>query len=128
MKLMIVGASRGLGRAFVEGLCSAGDSVIGVSRRRPNDLILPDTVSLDWIEADFGDPLKAALRVEEKAPLEFDVLIYNLGVWEESAFSDKYNFLDDIDESIDEMINTYIAGANILLKRLITRLLISSPQ
>ncbi len=126
VKLMIVGASRGLGRAFVEGLCSAGDAVIGVSRRRPNDLMLPDTVSLDWIEADFGDPLKAALRVEEEAPLEFDVLIYNLGVWEESAFSDKYNFLDDIDESIVEMVNINIAGAILLLKRLIPRLLNSS--
>ena len=29
MKLMVIGASRGLGRAFVEGLCSAGDTVIG---------------------------------------------------------------------------------------------------
>lgn len=126
MKIMIVGASRGLGRAFVEGLCSAGDTVIGVSRRRPNDLMLPDAVSLDWIEADFVDPLKAALRIEEKAPSEFDVLIYNLGVWEESAFSDEYNFLDDRDESIVEMVNINIAGVILLLKRLIPRLLNSS--
>lgn len=126
MKLAIVGASRGLGRAFVEGLGSAGDTVIGVSRRRPNDLMLPDNVALDWIEADFADPLKAALQIEEKAPSAFDVLVYNLGVWEESAFSDDYNFLEDRDESIVEMVNINIAGAILLIKRLIPRLLKSS--
>lgn len=126
MKIMIVGASRGLGRAFVEGLCSADDTVIGVSRKRPNDLMVPDTVSLDWIEADFVDPLKAALRIEEKAPPGLDVLIYNLGVWEESAFSEEYNFLDDMDESIVEMVNINVTGAILLLKRLIPRLLNSS--
>ncbi|WP_259724811.1 hypothetical protein [Synechococcus sp. CS-1332] len=46
MKLMVVGASRGLGRAFVEGLGSPGDTVIGVSRRRPDGLRLPVGVEL----------------------------------------------------------------------------------
>lgn len=32
MKMMVIGASKGLGRAFVEGLCSAGDEVTDVSR------------------------------------------------------------------------------------------------
>lgn len=126
MKIMIIGASRGLGRAFVEGLPSTGDTVIGVSRRRPTDLMLPDTVALDWIETDVGDPLKAAQQIAEQAPPEFDVLIYNLGVWEETAFSDEYNFLDDTDASIVEMVNINIVGAILLLKRLIPRLLNST--
>jgi NAD(P)-dependent dehydrogenase (short-subunit alcohol dehydrogenase family) len=88
--------------------------------------MLPDTIALDWIEADFGDPLKAAQQIEQQSPPEFDVLIYNLGVWEETAFSDAYNFLDDTDASIVEMVNINIVGAILLLKRLIPRLLNSA--
>lgn len=123
MRMMVVGASRGLGRAFIEGLCVGGDSVVGVSRRRPNDLRLPDSVRLDWIEADLGAPLEAALQIDRQAPSEFDVLIYNLGIWEEAAFSDEYRFLDDADESIVAMVNTNITGTILLLKRLIPKLL-----
>lgn len=32
MNILVVGASRGLGRAFVEGLGAAGDRIVGVSR------------------------------------------------------------------------------------------------
>jgi len=126
MELMIVGASRGLGRAFVEGLCTAGDTVVGVSRQRPKKLQLPDSVSLDWIEADLGTPLEAALEIERQAPPELDVLIYNLGIWEETAFTDDYKFLDDSDESIVGMVNINITGTILLLKRLIPKLLNSS--
>ncbi|MEH6501823.1 MAG: SDR family oxidoreductase [Pseudoalteromonas distincta] len=129
MRMMVVGASRGLGRAFVEGLCAAGDNVIGVSRRRPIDLRLPDSVFLNWIEADLGVPVEAALQIDRQAPTELDVLIYNLGIWEEAAFSDEYRFLDDSDESIVAMVNTNITGAILLLKRLIPKLLGStSPR
>jgi len=129
VRMMVVGASRGLGRAFVEGLCAAGDNVIGVSRGRPSDLTLPPSVCLDWIEADLGAPLKAAKQIERQAPSELDVLIYNLGVWEETAFSDEYKFLDDADASIVAMVNTNITGTILLLKRLIPKLLGStSPR
>lgn len=123
MKLMVVGASRGLGRAFVEGLCTDGDNVVGVSRGRPDYLKLPADVCLDWIEADLGTPLEAAMQIERQAPSELDVLIYNLGVWEEAAFTDEYRFLDDADESIVAMVNINITGTILLLKRLIPKLL-----
>lgn len=128
MELMIVGASRGLGRAFIEGLCAAGDTVVGVSRQRPKNLQLPDSVSLDWIEADLGTPLEAALEIERQAPPELDVLIYNLGIWEETAFTDDYKFFDDSDESIVGMVNINITGTILLLKRLIPKLLNSIPD
>jgi len=127
MKLMVVGASRGLGRAFVEGLGSAGDTVIGVSRRRPDGLTLPEGVELAWIEADLAEPLPAARWIEQQAPAQLDVLIYNLGVWEANAFSEAYNFLEDPDESIATLVAINITGALMLLRRLIPRLL-GSPR
>ncbi len=38
MKLMVIGASKGIGRAFVKGLCRAGDTVVGVSLIRSTQL------------------------------------------------------------------------------------------
>ncbi len=87
MKLMIIGASRGLGRAFVEGLCAPGDTVIGVSRTRPHGIACPDGVTLQWIEADLSQPTAAADHIAAQAPADIDVLIHNLGIWEDKAFS-----------------------------------------
>lgn len=123
MKIMIIGASKGLGRALTEGTCSRGDTVIGVSRTRPTDLLLPETVDLQWIEADMSDPANAARLIAEQAPAELDVLICNLGIWEEKAFSDDYAFLDDADDVIANMVNTNITATLLLLKRLVPRLL-----
>lgn len=30
MRMVVVGASKGLGRTFIEGLCAPGDEVVGV--------------------------------------------------------------------------------------------------
>lgn len=126
---MVIGASRGLGRAFVEGLCVPGGTVVGVSRKRPNELRVPDSAFLDWIEADLEDPLEAVRQIEQRAPPELDVLIYNLGTWEEAAFTDAYSFLDDPDERVVAMVNTNITATILLLKRLIPKLLgTSKPQ
>jgi short-subunit dehydrogenase len=57
------------------------------------------------------------------------VIIYNLGIWEEEAFSNSYQFLQSSDEEIVNLIDTNITSAIVLLKRLIPRLLKSSrPQ
>lgn len=129
MRLMVVGASKGLGRAFVEGLCTEGDSVIGVSRKRPNDLAMPSSVDLQWIEADLTEPLEAAQHIEQQTAAELDVLIYNLGLWEDSAFTQHYSFLEDADDSIVNMVSANITGTILVLKRLIPKLLKSAkPQ
>ena len=38
MKILIVGASKGLGRALAEGLGQDAEMIIGVSRKTPTDL------------------------------------------------------------------------------------------
>jgi NAD(P)-dependent dehydrogenase (short-subunit alcohol dehydrogenase family) len=129
MKMLIVGAGRGLGRAFVEGLVQAGDTVIEVSRSQPSDLALPVGVELQWIAADLSDPLLACNTIEQALPDQLDVVICNVGIWEEKAFSAEYDFLADSDEQIIQMMNVNLTSTILLLKRLIPRLLKSTkPQ
>ncbi|WP_315809830.1 SDR family oxidoreductase [Pseudomonas sp. C9-3] len=129
MNIMIVGASRGLGRALAEGLGRPGDSVVGVSRRRPESLAAAEGVQLEWIEADLSVAGEAASAIEAQAPAELDVLICNVGIWEEEAFSEGYCFLTDSDESIGRLVDVNITATLFLLRRLVPRLLDSSrPQ
>jgi short-subunit dehydrogenase len=129
MRILVVGASKGLGRAFVEGLSQDGHTLVGVSRRKPDDLMLAASSKLQWIEADMASPGEAVEQIERHVPPELDVILYNLGLWEAKAFTDEYSFLDDTDDSIAEMVNVNITGTILLLKRLIPRLLNSSkPQ
>ena len=84
---------------------------------------------VDWIEADMTEPVVAADVVEKRLPAELDVVIYNLGIWEESAFSEDYDYLRSCDEEIVNLVHVNITSAMLLLKRCIPRLLGSArPQ
>jgi len=129
MKLMGIGASRGLGRAFVEGLCQPGDTVVGVSRSRPREIQCPAGVTLQWIEADLAQPTLAADHIATQAPADIDVLIHNLGIWEANAFSDDYAFLDESDSALAQLIDVNVTATLMLLRRLLPRVLQASrPQ
>lgn len=123
MKLMVIGASKGLGRAFVEGLCQPGDTVIGVSRTRPTQLDCDEGVDLHWIEADLSQPARAAASIAAQAPPDLDVLIHNLGIWEETAFSDDYDFLNESDSALAQLVDVNITATLLLLKQLLPRVL-----
>ncbi|HDS1767831.1 SDR family oxidoreductase [Pseudomonas putida] len=123
MKMMIVGAGRGLGRALLEGLGKPGDTLIGVSRNQPSDLALAPGIDLQWVDADLAKPTAAVAQIADRAPADLDVLIYNVGIWEEHAFSEHYAFLDDSDESITRLVEVNITATLLLLKRLVPKLL-----
>lgn len=122
MNILVVGASKGLGRAFIEGLANAGDTVIGVSRSKPHDVQVAQTIDLHWIEADMSSPKNAVAKILEELPVCPDVVIYNLGIWEQAAFSSRYDFLNDRDDDIIDLINTNITGAILLLKHVLIRM------
>jgi short-subunit dehydrogenase len=121
--LLIIGASKGLGKAFVEGLGKTGDTVIGVSRTMPSQLERRAGIQYDWITADFSYP-ESAIQTVVKA-LEgkvIDVLIYNLGVWEPDAFSESYDFLQDSDETVKGMVSINLVSPILLLKAILPSL------
>jgi NAD(P)-dependent dehydrogenase (short-subunit alcohol dehydrogenase family) len=125
MQLMVIGASRGLGRAFVEGLANPGDFVTGVSRSGPADLDMPQGVGVRWISTDLSDPQAAAHTLEREAPDVIDALIYNVGIWEPEAFGEDYSFLSQSDTTSLELIEVNVASTILILKRLLPRLLAS---
>ena len=129
MKILIVGASRGLGKALVEGLPDENDTIIGISRNKPADMQLKGNVNVDWIEVDLSDPIRATDIIEKQAPARLDVIIYNLGIWEELAFTGNYRYFQSSDEEIINLVQVNITSAIILLKRIIPKLLNSTrPQ
>ena len=127
MKIMVVGASQGLGRALIEGLGEAGDSLIGVSRSCPQNLHPRTGVELRWVAADLGEPAAAAQIIEQAVADEgLDTLIYNLGIWEERAFDPGYSFLADQDDQLQAIVNCNITAPLLLIKRLLPTLLRSA--
>lgn len=123
MNFLITGASRGLGRAFAEGLPQAGDSVTGISRRQPDALMLPEDVGWQWIEADFSQPSAAVACIERQAPSVLDVLICNVGIWEQTAFTEEYQFDAESDSAVTGLIDVNVTGTLLLIKHLLPRLL-----
>lgn len=89
--LLITGASRGLGQAFNLGLPQSGDTLWLVSRTQPK-LDLGDGVTRHWILADLSQAEAATTIAAALQGQPLDALIYNAGVWERDAFSNRYNF------------------------------------
>jgi NAD(P)-dependent dehydrogenase (short-subunit alcohol dehydrogenase family) len=128
MNILVVGASKGLGRALIEGLGNAGDTLIGVSRTRPEGLLSDAGRQVRWVEANLMDPVKAAHDIAQAVADDgLDPLIYNLGIWEEFAFDPAYEFLETADDELQAIIGCNITSTILLIKRLLP-LLLKSPQ
>lgn len=88
--LLVVGASRGIGGAIAQHFHNRGHHVYSVSRTSAR--------AGDWIPADIStaDGIQKVTEVIGMAPL--DALLYMGGVWEQSAFTDAFDFRTSTDE------------------------------
>lgn len=124
MKTLVIGASKGLGKALMQGLGNPGDTLIGVARAIPPHVPAVAGIDTRWIEADLAHPAAAVATITEAvADQGIDTLIYNLGIWEPLAFDPAYDFLDDHDAQIETMIGCNITATILLIKRLLPLLL-----
>jgi short-subunit dehydrogenase len=107
--LLILGASRGLGAALVEGLPRKGDTVFGLSRSEPGWSRQKSGRGRVWIEADLAElgAVQNARRVLGKAPIE--ALIHVAGIWDEAAFEAMHD--DEIAEILDVDLRAFLAFA-----------------
>ena len=90
--LLVVGASRGLGAGLAQGLPQVGDRVWLVSRKPPQFSALANEIEQIWIEADMAADDGVSRIVEALGNAALDGLIYNVGIWEATAFCDNYRF------------------------------------
>jgi len=105
--LLILGASRGLGAALVEGLPRKGDTVFGLSRSEPVWLRRKSAIERRWIEADLcelGAVQNARVEIG-KAPI--DALIHVAGIWDEAPFEAMHD--DEIAEILDVDLRSFLA-------------------
>lgn len=80
--LLIVGASRGLGRALAEGIPEPGDEVFLISRTAPDRTPDSDGVVYHWVVADLADPDSPQRIARALEGRKLDLLLYNAGIWE----------------------------------------------
>ncbi|WAL59874.1 SDR family NAD(P)-dependent oxidoreductase [Thermocoleostomius sinensis] len=107
--ILILGASRGLGDALSRGLPQAGDTAWLVSRGKPQSLMQQDAVNRIWIEADLSSNTTSQQIVAALDGQKLDALVYNVGIWESTAFSDDYDF-----EEINPVDHERILQVNLL--------------
>ncbi len=107
--VLILGASRGLGAALVEGLPRMGDRVFGLSRSEPAWRRKKSAVQRHWIEADLCElgAVQNARREIGKTPI--DAMIHVAGIWDEAVFDAMHD--DEIAEILDVDLRAFLAFA-----------------
>lgn len=117
-KILVVGASRGVGAAVSEHMISCTNKLITVSRSPAN--------FGNWIEADIST--KAGIEIVKRAvgnsPL--DALLYMGGTWEINAFTKEYSLEKCADEDIENVIAVNLLAPIRLVKALLPTLRQSS--
>lgn len=119
---IIIGASKGLGDAFVKILPEIGDNVWIVSRSYPTSLNLNDGVNRYWIEADLSKTDAYNLIANTIKGHIIDVLIFNAGIWESNGFREDYDFEKDDPDEISRIINVNVIAAITCIQKLIPNL------
>lgn len=118
---LIYGVSKGLGKAIVQAVPRLTDTIYGVSRTPPQE-----TPNVNWIRADLSKPEQAVNDVKTVIGQQrIDVLIYNVGIWEQQAFSSNYNFEDVSAAEINQIIHTNISTCILSIQSLIENLKLS---
>ncbi|VXA55040.1 conserved hypothetical protein [Acinetobacter proteolyticus] len=118
---LIYGVSKGLGKAIVRAVPKPTDTIYGISRTQPQQI-----PNLNWIRADLSKPEQAVSDVKTViGQQKLDVLIYNVGIWEQQAFSNNYNFENVSAAEINQIINTNISTCILSIQSLIENLKLS---
>ncbi|GBF52082.1 hypothetical protein LPTSP4_36200 [Leptospira ryugenii] len=106
---LIFGISKGLGKEITDEIPGPKDVVFGVSRSNP--LINESRENITWIKADLSMPVKAIDDIKKViGDSKIDCLIYNVGIWESTAFSEEYNFQENTSREISSIVQTNITS------------------
>jgi NAD(P)-dependent dehydrogenase (short-subunit alcohol dehydrogenase family) len=118
---LIVGASRGLGDALTRTLPRAGDMAWLVSRGEPF-LGNEDGATRRWLPGDLSKLDAGAAIAAQLAGRPLDVVVYNAGIWENSAWSGGYDAARVPDEETARIVQVNLTSAITLLGKLLPSL------
>lgn len=109
-KIVVVGASRGIGAAVAQYFAEKGDFIFSVSRSQP--------VAGHWIQADLSTPEGIKTVTNAISDVTIDALLFMGGVWEAGAFTGQYNFLTSSDQETRFVISVNTIAPIELTKQL----------
>ncbi|MEM7733687.1 MAG: SDR family oxidoreductase [Pseudomonadota bacterium] len=110
-RYLIVGGSRGIGKACAEHLAGQGHDILSVSRT-PSE-------TGQWIKADVSSAQDMHHVVEAVGDEVLDGLLYLGGIWEEGAFTDAYDFLKSPVEEMQRVIAVNLTAPILLAQGLV---------
>ncbi|MEM6587640.1 MAG: SDR family oxidoreductase [Pseudomonadota bacterium] len=116
-RYLIVGGSRGIGKACAEHLAGQGHDILSVSRTQSR--------TGEWIEADIGTAEGIDHVVRAIGSGVLDGLLYLGGIWEEGAFTDSYDFLKSPVGEIQQVIAVNLTAPILLARGLVSALSLS---
>lgn len=117
-QIVVVGASRGIGAAVARHFAQKGDRVFSVSRSQP--------VAGEWIQADISTSEGITLVADTLGESVLDAFLFMGGVWENEAFTEKYDFFKSGDRETRYVIAVNTIAPIELTKQLTTNLMKSN--
>lgn len=113
-RVVVVGASRGVGAAVARHLLPRTTELISVSRS--------PAVCGNWVEADISAKSGIAAVSNAVGNFPLDALLYMGGTWESKAFTREYFFEECAEEDIDRVIAVNLLAPIRLVKSLLSAL------
>jgi 3-oxoacyl-[acyl-carrier protein] reductase len=114
MRIIVAGASRGIGAAVARHYDSLGHHVIGLSRGR--------AAAGNWLPCDLSQTAEITRVVKLLGEDPIGALLFTGGVWEAEAFSKDYSFLASPPEEAQNVINVNLLAPILLTHGLIPAL------
>lgn len=118
---LIFGISKGLGKSITLNLPDEKDQVFGISRSEPS--YLHKQPNLQWIAADLSNPQQSSETIKASiGNQKIDCLIYNVGIWENHAFTEDYNFEQSSVAEISNLLQTNLTSCIVNIQSVLENL------